>query len=206
MKKHQSFRLPSLGVLRVLPLLFVCSFAHATVIEFHADLSGPAESPVNASPGLGLATILFDDVAQTMEVNVTFWNLLGTTTASHIHATTAAPNAGTAGVATETPFFDSFPIGVSAGSYTHLFDLTDADSFNPNFVNNNGGTLAGASQALKNAMVSEKAYLNIHTNKFPGGEIRGFLHVPDTASTALTLALALGALMGFSRLQKLRAC
>ena len=124
MKNHRSNYLPSLGVLRLIPLLFVCSLAHATIIQFQSSLSGQAEAPSNSSLGLGLATVLFDDVANTLQVDVTFWGLTGTTTASHIHAKTAAANTGTAGVATETPFFNSFPIGVTAGSYTHIFDLT----------------------------------------------------------------------------------
>lgn len=196
-----------MGVLRFLPLLFLCGFAHATVIHFETDLSGPAESPSNTSPGLGFANVYFDDTAQTLEVNVTFWGLLGLSTASHIHATTALPGTGTSGVATEVPFFDSFPIGVTWGSYTHLFDLTLASSFNPAFITNNGGTPAGASMALEDAMLADKAYLNIHSTLYPGGEIRGFLHeVPDSASTALLLSLAVGALIGLSRLQRLRTC
>lgn len=207
MKKNRFSILSSLGVLRFLPLLFVCGLAHGAVIQFQAALSGPAESPVNASPGTGWANVWFDDVAQTLTVDVTFSGLLGFTTASHIHAATAAPNTGTSGVATEVPFFDSFPIGVKSGSYTHLFDLTDADSFNPAFVTANGGTLASASMALENAMLAEKSYLNIHTDLFRGGEIRGFLsRVPDTSATALLLTLALGSLAGFRRIQKLRAC
>ena len=207
MKNLRSLCLPSLGVLRLIPLLFVCSLAQATVIQFQASLSGPAEVPVNASPGIGWANVWFDDVAQTLSVNVTFSGLLGLTTASHIHAPTAVPNTGTGGVATEVPFFDSFPIGVTSGSYTHLFDLTAASSFNPAFVTSNGGTLASASAALENAMLGEKAYLNIHTDKFRGGEIRGFLsRVPDTGATALLLTLALGALAGFARVRKLRIC
>ena len=207
MKNHQSLGLRLLRAMLFVPLLILGNLAHGTVIEFQANLSGPAESPVNASPGIGFADVFFDDAAQTLLVNVTFSGLLGTTTASHIHAATALPDVGTSGVATETPFFNSFPIGVTSGSYTHLFDLTLASSFNAAYVTANGGTLASASFALENAMLDEKAYLNIHTTKFPGGEIRGFLHaVPDSATTALLLAMALGALAGFSRVQKLRAC
>jgi len=207
MKNHRSVGLHVLRALFVVPLLFLCSLAHGTIIEFKANLSGPAESPTNASPGTGFADVWFDDVAQTLSVNVTFSGLLGTTTASHIHAATALPDTGTAGVATETPFFNSFPIGVTSGTYTHLFDLTVASSFNAAYVTANGGTLASASLALENAMLAEKAYLNIHTTQFPGGEIRGFLsRVPDSGTTALLLLMALGGLAGFSRMQKLRAC
>jgi hypothetical protein len=206
MKNHHSFGRLLLKVLLVLPLLVLGNLAHGTVISFQAHLSGPAESPPNASPGTGFASVLYDDVAQTLSVNVTFSGLLGNTTASHIHAATALPNAGNAGVATEVPFFDSFPIGVTSGSYLHLFDLTDPDSFNPAYVTANGGTLASATTALVNAMSSEKAYLNIHTRSFPPGEIRGFFRVPDSGTTALLLTMGLGTLVAFARRQKLRTC
>ena len=191
------------GALWVIPLLLLCNPVRAITIQFHADLSGPGESPANASPGMGVADVWFDDVGHTMEVKVSFWDLVGVTTASHIHAATVLPNTGTTGVATETPFFENFPIGVMAGSYDNIFDLTMATSFNPAFVTANGGTLASASSALEDALLTDKAYLNIHTKQFPGGEIRGFLHnVPDSASTALLLTIALGGMACFARTQR----
>jgi hypothetical protein len=46
-------------------------------------------------------------------------------------------------------------------------------------------------------MDSGKAYLNIHTRAFPGGEIRGFFNqVPEPGTLAL---LALGAACLFAR-------
>jgi CHRD domain/PEP-CTERM motif len=158
--------------------------AHATPITFTAHLTGASEVPSNPSAGVGDATIIFDTAAHTLSVNVSFSGLTGVTTASHIHCCTATPGAGNTGVATETPFFDSFPIGVSSGSYLHLFDLTQASSFNPAFVTANGGTLASAEAALFSGALSGSSYLNIHTNAFTAGEIRGFL-VPEPASLAL---------------------
>lgn len=207
MKKHQSFSLPSLGVLRLLPLLFVCGLAHASITQFHADLSGAAESPANASPGLGYAEIYIDDIAQTMRVTTTFWDLLAGVTASHIHAATVDPNTGTASVATQTPTFLGFPGGVTAGSYDRTFDLTDTATYRAGFVTSSGGTAAAAAAALVTAMWEQKAYLNIHTTLFTGGEIRGFLtRVPDSGSTALLLVLTLSTMAGFSRIRKFRGC
>jgi hypothetical protein len=39
--------------------------------------------------------------------------------------------------------------------------------------------------ALGQALADRKAYLNIHTTTIPGGEIRGFLVVPDPATIGL---------------------
>lgn len=162
--------------------------AQATVTIYTANLSGPNESPPNASPGTGNAIVTIDDVLNTMRVQVSFAGLLGTTTASHIHTPTAAPFTGTAGVATTTPTFPGFPLGVTAGTYDQLFDLLTASTYNPAFVTANGGTVAGARAALLNGIGSGEAYLNIHTSVVTGGEIRGFLvAVPEPASWALML-------------------
>src|SRR4051812_32045471 len=83
--------------------------ADATTYVFNATLSGVNEAPPNASPGTGLAKVVFDDVAFTMLVDVTFADLLGPNVAAHIHAATDAPGVGTAPVATVTPTFTGFP-------------------------------------------------------------------------------------------------
>ena len=52
--------------------------AHAGIIVYTANLSGPAESPPNPSPGTGFAQITINTVTNMMEVQVTFSGLLGT--------------------------------------------------------------------------------------------------------------------------------
>lgn len=177
----------------LLPAIFALSgLAHASVLVTEANLDGPSESPPNASPGTGFATVTYDSVAHTLTVDVTFIGLLGTTTASHIHAATAVAGSGTAGVATQLPFFTGFPLGVTSGSYSHTFDLSDAASLNSSFVTANGGTAAGAEAALAAALGDGKAYLNIHSSVFGGGEIRGFLvPVPEPGAYALIAGLGL---------------
>ena len=174
--------------------------AHAAVIAYAANLDGPSESPSNSSPGTGYAHVAIDTVSNMMRVQVTFSDLLGATTAAHIHAPTATPGSGTAGVATTTPTFTDFPLGVTSGSYDHTFDLTDAGSYNPAYVTANGGTTAGAEAALLAALAAGKAYLNIHTSTVPSGEIRGFLQpVPEPASLALAAVGGLVVLLAMRR-------
>jgi hypothetical protein len=170
--------------------------AQAAINIYSATLTGPNESPPNASPGTGSATVTIDTVANTMLVYVTFAGLQGTTTASHIHAPTAVPLTGTAGVATTTPTFAGFPLGVTSGTYNpSAFDLLSASTYNPAYVTANGGTPASAEAALLSAIASGKSYLNIHTTSFPGGEIRGFLVavVPEPA-TWMMMLLGFGAI------------
>src|SRR5205807_1403985 len=122
----------------------VASAARGGIITYDAFLSGPSESPPNASPGTGFADVDFDTTANTMRVRVNFTGLAGTTTASHIHSATAVPGTGTAGVATTTPTFAGFPLGVTSGAYDNTLDMTMASSYNPAFITANGGTPASA--------------------------------------------------------------
>jgi hypothetical protein len=165
--------------------LWFAQASFASVIMYRADLSGPAESPPNASPGTGLATVTIDTVANTMEVQVQFTGLLGTTSASHIHCCTSVPDTGTAGVATQTPTFSGFPLGVTSGSYDQTFNLLLDSTYNSGFETPNGGTPAGAEAALLKGLAAGSAYLNIHTSVVSGGEIRGFLAVATPEPTSL---------------------
>jgi len=159
------------------------SIAHATVTSYVTTLSGPNESPPNASPGTGTGQADYDDVAHTLHVHVTFSGLTGNTTASHIHTPTAVAGTGTAGVATTTPTFAGFPLGVTSGTYDNTLDLTLASSYNPAFVTANGGSPATAEVALMAGIAAGKAYLNVHSQTFGGGEIRGFL-IPAVTPTS----------------------
>lgn len=183
--------------LAVLVLAFgaVLPAAHATVLIFDANLDGPSESPPNASPATGFATVTIDTVAVTMRVQVNFTGLVGTTTASHIHASTTTPLTGTAGVATTTPTFAGFPTGVTSGSYDNTLDMTLASSYNPSYVTANGGTTASAWAALLGGIQGGQAYLNIHTNVFPGGEIRGFLLPVPEPTTLVAMGFGVLALL-----------
>jgi CHRD domain len=153
-----------------------CVSASAHELEFLFNLSGTAEAPPNSSAGTGSARVFMDLDELTMRVEVSFAGLTGTTTAAHIHCCTSVAGTGTAMVATQTPTFVDFPLGVTSGAYDHTFDLKETSSFNPVFIDAQPGkTLSEALNNFALAADAGKAYLNIHTSVVPGGEIRGFL-------------------------------
>ena len=165
------------------------AFSFAGIITYSTSLSGPNESPPNGSTATGFAIVTIDDIANTMEVNVTFQGLSSNNTAAHIHCCTAVAGTGTAGVATVTPTFTGFPSGTTAGTYDNIFDMTVAGSYNPAFVTANGSSVPTAMSVLFAGIASGNSYLNIHTTNFGGGEIRGFLApVPEPGTWLLTLA------------------
>lgn len=168
------------------------STAHATTFLFNGTLTGSQEVPPVSTPGSGTALVSFDDMTNLLSVQVSFANLLGNTAAAHIHC--CAPIGANAGVVTPVPSFPGFPLGVTAGSYSQVFDLTQASSFNPAFITNNGGSVTTARQAFVTGLQANRAYFNIHTSRFPGGEIRGQLiaAVPEPATWAM-LILGFGA-------------
>src|ERR1044071_2154572 len=158
----------------LLTILTACSVAsaRAAIADYTVTLDGPTEG--TASLGTGSGTVEYDDVAHTLTLQVAFSGLGSPTSASHIHAATAAPFSGIAGVATTTPSFAGFPSGVTSGSFSNTLDLTLSTSWNGSYITAHGGTTAGAESALAAAMAAGEAYWNIHTAAFPGGEIRGF--------------------------------
>lgn len=161
--------------------------AHTNV--YSTSLFGSLENPVNTSPGAGVAVVTFDLDTLMMRVQAGFNGLTGNVTMAHIHCCTAPP--GNVGVATPTPSFPGFPAGagVNFGFYDQTFDMSLASSYNGAFITGNGGTVGTALNAFVAGLDAGRAYFNIHTSVFPGGEIRGFLQpIPEPETYAMMLA------------------
>ena len=166
--------------------------AQALPITYTAVLSGLNENPPVPTTGTGSATITYDPVTHLLGLNINFANLVSPTTAAHIHCCAPQP-ATNAGVATTTPTFAGFPLGVTSGTYVSTLDLTLASSFNPAFVTNfAGGSLAMAEALLAAGLANNMTYVNIHTSLNPGGEIRGQIQVPVPDKTATIGLLGIG--------------
>src|SRR5712664_1661029 len=175
--------------------------AYAIPITFVGSLTGANEVPPVPSPGTGLATVVLDSTAQTIQINATFSGLTSNDVAAHIHC--CAPLGTNAGVATTVPAFPGFPLGVTSGSFTSaVFDLTQPTIYNPAFITLQGG-LTQAEAALIAGILNGTTYLNIHTVNFPGGEIRGQLEAVPEPTTLLLLGTTMAGL-GLARWRQRR--
>jgi hypothetical protein len=177
----------SLSLAALATAVVMAAPAQAHTQTYSAPLLGSSEVPVAATTGNGVGTVTIDFDLVTMRVQATFSDLIGNVTASHIHCCT--PPGANVGVATQLPSFTGFPTGVKSGSYDQTFDMALAGSYSATFITNNGGTVGSAFNALVVGLDGGKAYLNIHTTSFAGGEIRGLLApVPEPETYALMLA------------------
>lgn len=113
--------------------------------SYSANLSSAQEVPVNASTATGYSRIFLDETAGTITFTVVFNGLTSNQTAAHIHA------AGAIGV--------NGPVVIDLGA-----------------VGGTSGTLTGTRAITPTQITqlrSHLAYVNVHSNNFPGGEIRG---------------------------------
>jgi hypothetical protein len=140
--KEAEMRYISPALVLMAALMLLAPAAHAIPMTFEANLSGANEVPPVASPGTGLATIVLDPTAHTIQINATFSGLTSLDMAAHIHC--CAPLGTNIGVATTVPAFPGFPLNVTSGTYSSIvFDLTQPTIYNPAFVTLEGWAATG---------------------------------------------------------------
>jgi hypothetical protein len=167
--------------------------AYASPIVWSATLDSIQEIPPTLSPGSGFGTVTFDDSTNVLDLYLEWQNLTGPGVQAHIHCCVASPP-GNVGIALDL-WLAATP-QPPAGVYTASYDLDLVNPFRAAFVAANGGTALTAAAALRTAMDlgQGRAYFNIHTAIFSGGEIRGNLAaVPEPGTFGLAM-LGLAAL------------
>jgi len=197
---NKAHTLPRLAALALAAsTLLGATASQAEPVTYRAVASGPAEDPPNGSPGSSISTFEIDDMM--LRAEVPFRNLSSPTISAHIHCCTVDAFRGVAQIAIALA---DFPMQVSGGDYSSSFDLGDAAIYDPAFLAAYGGTPQLASGALIDAFNANQAYLNIHTERYPNGEIRGFTvaaPIPEPATWGmLGLGLGMLALLGRRRL------
>jgi hypothetical protein len=129
------------GVLATL----VAAPASATVHTLVATMKGVEEVPPNTSLALGTATVLVDDVANTVTVTGNYSGLASAATLCHLHG--------------------SAILGVSASP---IVDLTVSGGTSGT-ISSGGPVTPAQVQDILNGLT----YVNVHNANFPNGEIRG---------------------------------
>ena len=138
--------LPSLRVAAlasVLGIMLAGAPAFAATEKFTADLEAASETPPTTSTGSGAATITYDTVTKKLTWTVTYKGLTGKATAAHFH--------GPAAVGVKAP-----PVLPIKGKLASPIK---------------GHATLTAKEATD--LEAGNWYFNVHTAKYPDGEIRG---------------------------------
>ncbi len=141
---------------------------------FEATLTGAAERPLpTPSPAMGFVTVLLNDAENMLTINLAFAGLLAPQTAAHIHALGGPEDVAAVRIAPP-----SLPLG----------DLIDLMVLIPDPLPGPGPlSRAAFVQGMKDGLT----YFNVHSQLFPGGEIRGQLQLVPEPATLFLLASGL---------------
>ncbi|HLH21414.1 MAG TPA: CHRD domain-containing protein [Chloroflexota bacterium] len=148
----------------------------STSTLFTATLTGTQEVPPTGSAATGTATFQLNPGGNSLSVTVFTTGLtLQTVTLSHIHGDLANPGPpGVSAPVTADIFNPANP--AAQGPFTNPFT-------NPNVMANQSGNFPSILAAMRAGLT----YINIHTQRFPGGEIRGQIScLPATPTPTAT--------------------
>jgi len=148
-------------------VLALSASASAVTETFTGSLDGLQENPDVPTSATGSGSAVYDSVANSLAVNLTFSGLTSNTSNAHIHccSTSVLTNAG---VAIDFPSV-GFPLGVTSGAFSHTYDLGLTSSYSGSYLTASGGTANLARDRLLNSMRGLTggnlgiAYFNIHT-------------------------------------------
>ena len=166
----------------VLKIVAACLFtlfinsASAAIINLEANIDGTQANAGagTGSPGTGFATMTLDDATNLFSWNISWSGLIGNETVMHFHGP-ASP-------------------GVNAGVQVNFGTISGTSS--PSI----GSTTITSAQATD--LLAGLWYINIHTDAFPSGEIRGQVNVVPIPAAAWLFGSGLIGLIGIARRKK----
>jgi hypothetical protein len=136
-----------------------------------ADLNGYQEVNSISTTGEGSFTASIDDEIEIITYTLTYAGLEGTTTnAAHIHFAQRSVNGAVHAFLCGGGGKPLCP--ATAGSVTGEIHATD-------ILGSDRGIEAGAFKEFVQAIRAGHTYVNVHTSKWPGGEIRGQIQDRD---------------------------
>ena len=154
-------RVLSLAIAGVFALVF-SAHAQAQTLTFTATLSGSNEAPPVAATGAGgFATVTLNQAAQTLDWVVDVYNFPSGVTAGHIHV---------GGVGVAGPVVINFTVPTSASN-----DFRLTGTARPADLVARQAQGVNSWEDLVQALITGHAYVNVHSQVNPGGEIRGQL-------------------------------
>jgi len=151
-------------VVLVAALLLVPTAAPRADTGFSCSINALQEVPPNASPATGSGFFVLDNAGTALSYSISFSNLTAPRTAEHFHSP-GLPGVNAGVVRTIAG------AGGTSGSDIGVWTSLDAQPLTATRV---AELLAG------------KTYVNVHTNNFPGGEIRGQIVMDATKTQATT--------------------
>ena len=145
-------------------LLAIASPSQAETMQFNADLKGSSQVPPSQTSGIGTVTVTYDSVTKRLSWKGNYSALSRPATAAHIHGPTAV------GTNARLVFWISESIGQCSQGECKLNSHTKVEPLTSPFE---GSIILTDTQAAE--LKSGMYYVNIHTNAYPRGEIRGQL-------------------------------
>lgn len=146
-----------------------------------ARLGGFQENPSLSTTGIGTLDLRIDDETQTMEYELSYEALEGVGTtpfvtggvvlASHIHVGARGVNGGVSAFLCGGGGKPACP--TPSGTISGV--ITAADVIGPSVQGINAGEPTAFAELVR-AIRAGFTYANVHTTRWPGGEIRGQIH------------------------------
>lgn len=151
-------------IIALLTPLIWCAFfaipAHAQ-IQLTALIDGSQEVPTTSTSGSGLGSFSVSADLSSVWYSITISNLTGNLTSAHIHRAAEGSN----GPVVKTLLFDK-------GTATGVWSRNDSEPF---------------TKELLAELLTGRLYVNVHSNRFPNGEIRGQIFLDADISFSIAL-------------------